>query len=196
MSTRNPDDNIDWSLTTWKGSRASQLRDWAIRDPLTGIFNRRHFDETARRLIPRLRHNGEPLGLILVDIDSFKEINDRHGHDVGDRALQLVGQMLRDAIRPTDLPCRLGGDEFVVALPGASGAATAARAEALRASLAAQSVQANGASVTVSASFGVAVLTGAGDTLQAALRRADQALYEAKRAGRNRVRHETPAECR
>lgn len=164
-----------------------RLREQATRDPLTGLFNRRHFDETLARVIPRVLHTGQPLALIMLDIDNFKEVNDWHGHDTGDLVLQAVGAILRDAIRPSDLPCRIGGDEFVIALPGASAAAAAERAESIRRHIAELAIRVHDVRVAVTASLGIAELAGEGDSLGAALRRADLALYEAKRAGRNRV---------
>jgi diguanylate cyclase (GGDEF)-like protein len=160
------------------------LAEAAMTDPLTGVLNRRAqmemLQQAARRLVP-----GEPgLAVILVDIDRFKQLNDRYGHAVGDRVLCAVAERLRDLCGGSQSHCvaRWGGEEFLVLLPGVSLAAACERAEELRREVAAVRVD----SIAVTASFGVTELL-AGEALDAGLRRCDQALYRAKAAGRNTV---------
>jgi diguanylate cyclase (GGDEF)-like protein/PAS domain S-box-containing protein len=146
-----------------------RLRDQAIRDPLTGLHNRRYLDDA-------------------LDLDRFKDINDTHGHAAGDRVLLRAAEVLRRHVRASDIVGRVGGEEFLVALPGAPLALAVARAEQWRAALAAGSVRSDdGTSVHCTVSIGVAEHRRADETIAEALRRADAALYEAKRGGRDRV---------
>jgi diguanylate cyclase (GGDEF)-like protein len=154
------------------------------QDPLTGLANRRRLDEYLAGMLPRATPR-EPLTLVLIDLDEFKPINDRHGHQVGDVALRWVARHLQAQCRQTDLPARLGGDEFALAL-----AAPVAVAERvclrLRESLARQAPELP-PGLVVRFSAGVAQSDGQGGA-QALMARADQALYAAKAAGRNAVR--------
>lgn len=171
------------------------LQQLATRDPLTGCLNRRAFNDALAPLFERARTDGTPLSAVMLDIDFFKKVNDSHGHGIGDRVIQEVARKLSDCARGSDLVCRYGGEEFVLVLPGLAGPAALAVAERVR-----QRVQAEcgpavrevpGMQVTVS--LGVATL--ATDAPQPVLRpdglidQADQALYSAKRGGRNRVVH-------
>ncbi len=97
-----------------------QLRERAIRDPLTGLHNRRYFEETAGRDAARAVRTGEPLAILVIDIDHFKAVNDQHGHAAGDLVLRVLAEILTAGVRDSDLVCRIGGDEFVVLLPGAA----------------------------------------------------------------------------
>jgi diguanylate cyclase (GGDEF)-like protein len=157
-------------------------------DALTGLFNRRWLDKMLARQMERSRGGGEPLSLLLVDIDLFKQWNDRHGHLAGDCALRTVASCMRSAVRPTDLLARLGGEEFVVLLPGAARDNARDIAERLRAAVAAAIVEhVDGrplGSVTVSVGF---AQMPEGATPASFLEAADRALYRAKNAGRNRV---------
>lgn len=165
-----------------------RLREQAIRDPLTGLHNRRFFEETAERDAARAVRLGEPLALVMLDIDHFKEINDSHGHAAGDLVLETISAALRAHARVADLVCRFGGDEFVALLPGATGAAALARAERWRAEIEAVQIDAGqGTKLRCTVSIGVAQLGVTGDSISLSLRRADAALYEAKRKGRNRI---------
>lgn len=165
-----------------------QLREQALRDPLTGLHNRRYFEESIEREVARARRQGEPLALLAVDVDQFKQVNDIHGHAAGDRVLQGVARVLSADTRVSDLVCRFGGEEFTVCLPGAAVEAALARAEQWRGRFAESSVEGEGgASVRCTLSVGVAMFEGPDDTIEAALHRADAALYQAKREGRNRV---------
>ncbi|WP_419899534.1 sensor domain-containing diguanylate cyclase [Roseomonas sp. USHLN139] len=178
-----------WLFVDVTAQRRAQeeLRRMAGTDPLTGLPNRRHFTAAGRALVERMQAAGQPLGLLMLDIDHFKSINDRHGHPIGDLVLQAVARRCRSLLRgPHDLIARLGGEEFAVLLPQAGPAETAAVAERLRASMAARPVLSPGGDVAVHLSIG-AVVRVADETLEAVLQRSDRALYSAKQAGRNRV---------
>lgn len=165
-----------------------QLRDQSIRDPLTGLFNRRYLMETCRREFARAARNGQSVGVMSIDIDHFKQYNDNHGHDAGDTVLRAVGGCLNGLFRAEDVPCRFGGEEFVVTLPSATLPATARRAEQLRAAVEGLSVRYLDRDLPrITVSIGVATFPEAGDTPNIVLRIADEALYRAKAGGRNRV---------
>lgn len=159
----------------------------AEHDPLTGLFNRRGFLEHALPEHEAALRNARPLSLVLLDIDHFKDVNDRHGHDAGDRALAAVADRLRLLSRLDDIIARWGGEEFVLLLPDTSRDAAYAFAELLRADLAHMVVTlADGSTVSMTASLGVAGAHRV-SKLDDLLRHADAALYAAKQAGRNRV---------
>jgi diguanylate cyclase (GGDEF)-like protein len=155
--------------------RAETFRDLAFSDPLTGMANRRAFDDRLHQLTAG---NGTPGALLMLDIDSFKDVNDVFGHDTGDELLRTVGQAIRSAVRPEDLAARFGGDEFAVLLPGCEPQLAFAIAERIRLAVATDPRR------NVTVSVGVATMT---DDPRAALLAADTALYEAKRLGRDRV---------
>lgn len=158
-------------------------------DALTGLFNRHWLDDMLARLMARARRvDGQALALLLIDVDHFKAYNDAHGHVAGDHALRTVAQCLRAALRPTDLLARYGGEEFVVLLPGAAEPPAQEVAERLRLAVrAAAIVHPSGSALPgVTVSIGVAQLPAAGSA-DAFLEAADQALYRAKHAGRDRV---------
>ncbi len=160
-----------------------QLEDLAATDELTGLFNRRHFLRLAKRELASLRE-GRELGLALIDLDHFKRINDVHGHAAGDRVLQTFASVAQACLRDGDVIARYGGEEFVLLLPNAEAGQLAACCERLREAFS----QAEPLGVQVgplSLSVGMTLL-GRGDDLDAALQRADQALYQAKGSGRNR----------
>ena len=164
-----------------------QAQQLAQHDPLTGLFNRRGFLERALHAHELAMRDAQPLSLVLLDIDHFKDVNDRHGHDAGDRALAAVADRLRLLSRRDDVIARWGGEEFVLLLPDTSRDAAYAFAELLRADLAHMVVTlADGRTVAMTASLGVAGASHAA-RLEDLLRHADSALYAAKQAGRNRV---------
>jgi diguanylate cyclase (GGDEF)-like protein len=165
-----------------------RLRDQSIRDPLTGLFNRRYLEETLARELSRAERKSHPLGLLLVDIDHFKRLNDTHGHDAGDAALAEVGRLLGRSFRASDVTCRYGGEEFVVVLPDAQRDFTVARAESLREAVKELRLAAKGGpSQAITVSVGVAHFPDDGRTPEALVRAADVALYAAKAQGRDRV---------
>jgi diguanylate cyclase (GGDEF)-like protein/PAS domain S-box-containing protein len=164
------------------------LMQQAIHDPLTGLFNRRYMEETLEREIFRVQRKEASLGIIMLDLDSFKRHNDSLGHEAGDTLLQAMGTFLRTNIRREDIACRYGGDEFVLILPEASLKITRQRAEKLRQEVQRLQVDYRGqplGPLTISA--GVAVFPSHGDRVDAVLQAADAALYQAKEGGRNRV---------
>jgi len=164
-----------------------ELQRLAITDSLTGLFNARHFSERLDSEIDRARRYGRSLSLVMLDIDRFKEINDRHGHAEGDRALAEFGRLLSDSIRRTDSAFRYGGEEFTILLPETDLDAAVAVADKIRDRVASEKLCGDvHEPLTVSA--GVTTLAPAEDA-DAFLQRADEALYRSKDAGRNRVSH-------
>ncbi|HET7730954.1 MAG TPA: sensor domain-containing diguanylate cyclase [Usitatibacter sp.] len=160
----------------------------SMRDPLTGLYNRRYLDETMPREVARAKRAGQDVGVIALDIDHFKRLNDSHGHDMGDNVLRRMGELLRTATRAGDIACRMGGEEFAVILPGASPEATLHRAEAIRKAFHALRFDYEGREVgPFTLSAGVSSVPTASLDWAHGLRQADRALYAAKEGGRNRV---------
>ena len=164
-----------------------QLRDQAERDPLTGVYNRRFFDEGTARELARCARHQQPLALILIDIDHFKAVNDRQGHQAGDLVLTALADLLSLHSRESDLVCRFGGEEFLVALPNTSLHTAVERAEQYRAALAGIRLDWQGNQLVSTISLGVSVFPEHGTELDVLLRHADLALYRAKHLGRNQV---------
>jgi len=164
-----------------------ELHVMATVDSLTGILNRRRFLEIAEQELERARRYGRPLSIIAIDLDHFKDVNDRLGHAAGDDVLASLARVLQDQTRRQDVVGRIGGEEFAVILPEASREEAVELAERVRAHLRSVTVAASGIALTVTASLGVAELLPADRSASETLRRADQALYQAKRQGRNRV---------
>jgi len=161
----------------------------ARTDPLTGVWNRRGFDEAAPVLLARARRR-DPAGhasVAIADIDAFKSVNDRFGHQVGDAVLARFARQLRTAIGPGDLLARLGGEEFVLLFPTGEAAAVRERLEAVRRAMADPEAQADPLLPVVTTSFGLAPVAGPDGSLRDAMERADRALYRAKQDGRNRT---------
>lgn len=165
--------------------RYNDLEDLAYRDELTELPNRRGASRQIDVLISRARRHGHQLALLLVDADRFKAVNDEHGHAVGDIVLRELSARLRERVRREDVVGRWGGEEFVVALPETTPDGAAAVAESLRAGVARTPIEADGTSLPVTISIGVAAWTG--QDLDDLVSRADRALYAAKAAGRDRV---------
>ncbi len=164
----------------------------ATRDPLTGAFNRRYFNDHFSRLIKHSEESRQPVSLIIADIDRFKSINDTYGHQVGDAVLQEFMRRIGLSTRGSDLVARLGGEEFAVVASDADLPTAGRVAERLRASIADKPFQiSDDRTIQVTCSFGVAV-TEPGETMSDVFGRADAALYEAKSGGRNRVVAATP----
>ena len=161
----------------------------AVTDGLTGLHNRRYMESHLAGLIEQAAARGKPLSILVLDIDYFKSINDGYGHDAGDDVLREFAVRVRKSIRGIDLACRYGGEEFVVVMPETDMAVASTVAERLRRSIAAEpfAIGQPGQAVTVTISIGIAALAGLDDNAASVLKRADQALYKAKRDGRNRV---------
>jgi len=161
----------------------------AITDGLTGLHNRRYMETHLGALSEQATSRGKPLSVLILDIDFFKSINDTHGHDAGDEVLREFALRIRKSIRNIDLACRYGGEEFVVVMPETDMGVATMVAERLRRKVASEpfSIQRGEKSLTVTLSIGIASFGGPGDDVAAMLKRADQALYRAKRDGRNRV---------
>ncbi|TVR11208.1 MAG: PAS domain S-box protein [Phormidium sp. GEM2.Bin31] len=160
----------------------------SIRDPLTGLFNRRYLQENFEQAIARSQRTQEPIGVILLDIDHFKTFNDTYGHEFGDQVLQRMSELLTRHCRASDIPCRYGGEEMMLLLPGCPLDVSRDRAEALRVAITQEALYYQGQAIgSISASFGVAVFPQQGTTASAVIQSADAALYRAKAAGRNCV---------
>jgi len=162
----------------------------SIIDQLTGLYNRRYMTSQLQQYMHRAVMGGKPLSVMMLDIDHFKPVNDTHGHQVGDEVLQALADRLRDNIRPMDVACRPGGEEFLVILPETPGELACAAAERVRKAIAADpfNVLSKTRKIAVTVSAGVSSLLGPNDTMAELLNRADTALYQAKSAGRNRVK--------
>lgn len=173
--------------TTDQRSAARDLRRALTTDHLTGALNRRTFFEQGAEMITRARQQSRPLAVLMADVDHFKLVNDRHGHAVGDDALQAVASALRLGLSEGAVLGRLGGEEFGVLLPGADADAAERAAESLRLRVANTKIRHDKLDVSLTASFGLAALSSTVSDLEALLANADTALYRAKRNGRNRV---------
>jgi diguanylate cyclase (GGDEF)-like protein len=178
--------NLADAMQDLRGARDDAKRQ-AATDSLTGIANRRHFVGEAERLIVQSLRYGRPCTLLVIDIDRFKAINDTYGHAVGDAVLRAIVTVCRRTLRESDLFGRLGGDEFAVLLPETSLAMALVTAERVRAAVRDERVAAESHELTPSVSIGVAALDETLRSLDAILKKADGALYEAKKHGRNRV---------
>ena len=163
--------------------RTSEL---AHTDPLTGLGNRRAMGDIVTREIARARRTRDPLCIAILDVDHFKKVNDDHGHAVGDKALAHVALVVKSGIRETDVICRYGGEEFVVVLPGAAAQGALFVIDRLRVMMERSPLVHGKDRLTIRFSAGIAELQ-PGETLDGLLERSDQALYEAKRTGRNRA---------
>jgi diguanylate cyclase (GGDEF)-like protein len=162
------------------------LRSQAIRDPLTGLFNRRYLEETMERELNRVKRQEIPLGVIMMDLDHFKQYNDTFGHSAGDELLSALGILLKTHIRGEDIACRYGGEEFLLILSGASVSIALERAESLRQAVKEMHQHYPDLKPTT-LSLGVAVYPEHGNTGLQLIQSADAALYRAKKAGRDRV---------
>lgn len=175
------------------------LKDQTIRDPLTGLYNRRYLEDSLHREVCRARRSGASIGIIMIDIDNFKQFNDTFGHPMGDQLLRALGTYLKVQVRPDDIPSRYGGEEFTLVMPGASREIIRERAEKLRKGF--RNLPLNfGAGLveaveTLSLSFGIAMFPEHGDNANGVLKAADQALYEAKKSGKDRIIFATESAC-
>lgn len=164
------------------------LRELALRDGLTGLYNRRYMEDSLNREIHRAERSGKPLAVVMIDIDHFKSFNDKYGHDAGDFVLSALARALLKSIRPSDMACRYGGEEFVIVLPEASLECARERAEQMRLAVRDTNLTHLGQMLPApTASFGVAVYAANGTKPASLLKAADDALYCAKHEGRDRV---------
>jgi diguanylate cyclase (GGDEF)-like protein len=165
-----------------------RLRTQAIRDPLTGLFNRRYLEESLKREEGRARRNQQPLGVMMIDIDHFKRFNDTFGHAAGDEVLRAVSGYMQSLTRAEDILCRYGGEEFMWLMANATPTALMDRAELLLSGARTLRIVFNGKEIgPLTLSVGIALFPEHGDHLSAAMEAADAALYRAKQAGRDRV---------
>ena len=171
---------------------AAELRRLASSDPLTGVPNRRHFEECSAQIIAAREANGRAVAVLMVDVDHFKKINDTYGHPAGDEVLKVVARRCRHALRERDLFARFGGEEFIALLAASAVDEIPAAAERLRSAVAAEPILVGSDRISVSVSVGGAIGEALPDgdqtLLEDLISRADEALYEAKTSGRNRVR--------
>lgn len=165
----------------------NHLREQSLRDPLTGLFNRRYLEEAASRELQRAERNEQQLAVLVLDIDHFKQFNDDHGHQAGDDVLVNVAGVLQDMFRGDDMVCRFGGEEFVALLTNINQQQTMQRAEQLRSTIAQSKWLIDGKPLTVTVSVGAALFPQHGTDLDGLISLADEALYQAKNAGRNQV---------
>lgn len=178
-------------LAAWREEAQRQLHALVVTDTLTGLLNRQGWTEQATRSLRHAQRHGQALSLLMLDLDHFKQINDSHGHHMGDTALQFFGELLQRCLRAGDVAARLGGEEFCVLLSHADTAAALAFDQRLRNELA--KVPRSTLPVTLGFSAGHALCRGPEDTLAAMMARADTALYRAKAAGRGRPVSDTGA---
>jgi diguanylate cyclase (GGDEF)-like protein len=158
----------------------------SITDPLTGLLNRRRFTELANREVTRSRRHRLVFSVLMLDIDHFKRINDTYGHPVGDLAIKAVAEVCTQALRPHDLLARYGGEEFVLTLPQTESEGAHTVAERIRAKTETLTVPSEHGPVRFTVSIGISTYQ-SGQPLECVVARADEALYEAKQSGRNRV---------
>ena len=164
-----------------------ELREQAIRDPLTGLYNRRFIAEMLPREIARMDREQISLGVIILDIDFFKQINDTYGHPSGDKFLVEIARLLKNEMRSSDIVCRYGGEEFLLVLPGANIEMTERRAEEIRCHVGEMIVNYEGHSLKATISLGLAEFPDHGITSDELVMKADRAMYFSKQSGRNRL---------
>ena len=170
---------------------SEQMKEFAVSDQLTGLLNRRGFNEQAAKAYATAERTGRPVSVVMTDIDRFKYINDEHGHAVGDEALVQFAATLKRMRRAEDIVARVGGEEFALVLPGTNLPDANQIAEELCARIEAAGLHINGRRLQLTASFGVATISSKDSCLTDVIVRADRALYCSKRAGRNRVNLES-----
>lgn len=174
------------AMTMTLSRRSETLEQAALTDALTGMHNRRYFDDALREYIEEFRRINRPVGLMLLDLDHFKQVNDTYGHDVGDEVLRAVATCLKGVTRYHDVAARLGGEEFAVVTPNMDGERLTKFAERIRGAIANMAIQSGNARLNVTTSLGLAVWDGK-ETAEEFYRRADRLLYQAKSMGRNRI---------
>jgi diguanylate cyclase (GGDEF)-like protein len=166
-----------------------RLREMTLRDPLTGLHNRRFLEDAILREIGKASRSGSHLGVIMIDLDHFKHLNDDRGHDAGDVALKAIANTIKASLRSSDIVCRFGGEEFVVLIPEGEYMDCLNRAEELRLAIRSLSILHKGHELgPITSSFGVAAVPEHGDDTDSILKAADKALYAAKASGRDTVK--------
>jgi diguanylate cyclase (GGDEF)-like protein len=166
----------------------NQLREQAIHDPLTGLYNRLPLNEFFDRDLSLAERQGQPISTVMGDLDHFKMVNDTYGHLAGDEVLRVFSDLVRHSYRASDIYCRYGGEEFLILLPGTSLEVACERTEHLREALDATAIIFGTSTIHVTASFGVATFPQHGQTRDALIAAADRALYAAKDCGRNQIK--------
>ena len=174
------------AMTVSLSARSVTLEQAALTDSLTGMQNRRYFDDALREYLEEFQRIGKPVGLMILDLDHFKEVNDTHGHDVGDEVLRAVANCLKDMTRYHDVVARLGGEEFAVVAPNMDNDLLLKLAERIRKAIAAMAIISGNVRLRITTSVGLAIWDGK-ESADQFYRRANSCLYQAKRLGRNRV---------
>ena len=173
-------------MTASLSAKSQTLEQAALTDALTGIQNRRYFDDALKEYLIEFRRIEKPIGLMILDLDHFKQINDTYGHHVGDEVLKAVGKCLKDLTRYHDVVARLGGEEFAIIVPNIDGELLQKLAERVRRAISALPITSGNIRLTITTSVGLAIWDRR-ETAEQFVERADKMLYEAKRQGRNRV---------
>jgi diguanylate cyclase (GGDEF)-like protein len=173
-------------MTQSLSARSETLKHAALTDPLTGMHNRRYFDEALEAYLQEFGRIDRPVGLMVFDLDHFKQVNDTHGHDVGDDVLRAVGRCLKDMTRYHDVVARLGGEEFAVVAPNMDMDGLVRLGDRIRHGIAGLPILAGNIRLRITSSVGLALWDGK-ESAEEFFRRADQQLYHAKKEGRNRV---------
>lgn len=174
------------AMTVSLSARSETLQHAALTDGLTGMQNRRYFDDALKEYLDEFRRIDKPVGLMIFDLDHFKQVNDTHGHDVGDEVLRAVAGCLKDMTRYHDVVARLGGEEFAVVAPNMDHDLLVKLAERIRKGIATMPILSGNVRLKITASVGLAVWDRK-ESAEDFFRRADKQLYQAKRQGRNRV---------
>ena len=164
-----------------------RLRHQAIHDALTGLYNRRYLEESLARELACAARTGRPTSIIMGDLDNFKSVNDRYGHLAGDEVLRAFGELMKRHTRDSDINCRYGGEEFLIVLPGMTAETAIERAELLRHETSVARIEYQTSRIALTASFGIAMFPRHGTTVDELIAAADDGMYSAKAAGRNRV---------
>jgi two-component system, cell cycle response regulator len=178
-----------WRYTEQLRSNVQATIEMAVTDGLTGLYNRRYMEGQLKSHVDSAANRARVLTVLALDVDFFKSVNDSYGHDAGDTVLQELASRFKKNVRSLDIVCRSGGEEFIVILPDTGGELAEKIAERLRRAVALKpfNAGAKATALNVTISIGIASLDGPGDAYGDLLKRADQALYRAKREGRNRV---------
>ena len=183
---------VSTQIRRWR--YAEQLRisvqtslEMAVTDALTGLYNRRYMDTQLGQMAAHSVNRGKPMSVLAIDVDFFKPVNDTHGHDAGDRVLQELAARMRASVRNIDMVCRTGGEEFIAVLPATDLRVAEKIAERMRKAISARPFNAAAVPINITVSIGIAAIEGPDGNIEELLKRADQALYRAKRDGRNRI---------